>query len=385
MQTLDAIPHERVTFSPRPNGAATGEAAPKEGKFRLESLATVRPVLTGRWLIKGLLPSTGLAVVYGPSGSGKSFLVTDAMMHVAMGKPWGSRRVAQTGVIYVCAEGQDDFANRIVALRDKLNAPPNTPFAIIRVAPDLGKQDGDAAELIRAIRTQAPALGIRRPGVVVLDTLARSTVGMDENSSRDMGIFVENAGKVAAGIGGLTLCVHHTGKSTTSGMRGSSALHGAADAEWSIDREGAVRTAEVVKMKSGEDGVAWSFGLLSATVGTDEDGDPVTTCTVDILTEPKHAESSGGARRKEPTGQQAHMMKAIRLAIGEAGEPMPPMGIEPAGVRGVKRRLLADYAEKLGFINATSDDSRRTQRNLILTTMAGNGFIGVSKEWIWLP
>lgn len=38
-----------------------------------------------QWLIRGVLPAQGLAAIYGPSGSGKSFLALDAIMAIAEG------------------------------------------------------------------------------------------------------------------------------------------------------------------------------------------------------------------------------------------------------------------------------------------------------------
>ena len=37
-----------------------------------------------RYLVKGLIPRTGLIVVWGPPKSGKSFIVFDLVMHIAL-------------------------------------------------------------------------------------------------------------------------------------------------------------------------------------------------------------------------------------------------------------------------------------------------------------
>jgi AAA domain len=46
-----------------------------------------------RYLIKRLIPRTGLVVVWGPPKSGKSFLVFDMVMHVALDRSYRGRRV----------------------------------------------------------------------------------------------------------------------------------------------------------------------------------------------------------------------------------------------------------------------------------------------------
>jgi hypothetical protein len=68
--------------------------------------STIEPRLTGFWLIKGLLPAQGLALLYGHPGSGKTFLALDFSGHVAMGWDWHGRKVKQGLVVYVAAEGQ---------------------------------------------------------------------------------------------------------------------------------------------------------------------------------------------------------------------------------------------------------------------------------------
>ena len=59
-------------------------------------LATQPPM---KWLIKDILPAEGLAAVYGPSGSGKSFLVLDALQSLATGQSWFGHRVKSCPVI----------------------------------------------------------------------------------------------------------------------------------------------------------------------------------------------------------------------------------------------------------------------------------------------
>jgi len=94
----------------------------------------------------------------------------------------------------------------------------------------------------------------------VLDTLARSIPGADENSARDLGFFIANADAIARELEVVVIVVHHAGKSVERGMRGSSALHGAADAEWEVSAGDAGRLVKVVKMKDGADDLAVGFG-----------------------------------------------------------------------------------------------------------------------------
>jgi hypothetical protein len=183
---------------------------PKEAgalrRFAFEPLWTLQPTLEGEWRIKGLLPSHGLAALYGPPGCGKSFVALDACLHVAAGLSWSGRKVKQAPVVYLAAEGGTGVRNRATAAVRERRIPSDTQFHLITTPPNLGTADGDAALLIREIREQAAALGIQ-PGIVVLDTLARSIPGADESSARDMGVFVQNRiGSSVSSAASLSSC-----------------------------------------------------------------------------------------------------------------------------------------------------------------------------------
>ena len=70
---------------------------------------------------------------------------------------------------------------------------------------------------------------VEQPALIIVDTLARCFVGGDENSAKDMGLFIHGVETVQRETGATVLVIHHTGKNEKSGARGSSALMGAAD------------------------------------------------------------------------------------------------------------------------------------------------------------
>jgi hypothetical protein len=275
-----------------------GEAIePSRKAFPLQFIGALTADFSSQWLIKGLLPKTGLAVVYGPPGSGKSFAVLSLALHVASGRDFaGCRASRKGGVVYVSAEAGEGFKRRAIAARDEMGLYDDTPFALVTMAPNLGRSDGDAQALIEAIREQTELAGWHAD-IIVVDTLARAAQGIDENSSRDMGALVANCDKIANQLSALVVAVHHSGKNTDNGMRGSSALLGAADTVIAISSdEAGTRTARIEKQKDGEDGHAFTFRLQSVTLATDDDGDPITTCVVTDISKLERAE------RKTRTG-----------------------------------------------------------------------------------
>lgn len=84
----------------------------------------------------------------------------------------------------------------------------------------------NAAALVDAVKSAASDQAV---GMVVLDTMARSMPGGDENSAMDVGLVIANADHIRKELRAAVLIVHHTGKNGDQ-ERGSTALRGSADA-----------------------------------------------------------------------------------------------------------------------------------------------------------
>ncbi|MBC8954500.1 propanediol utilization protein [Xenorhabdus sp. PB62.4] len=57
------------------------------------------------YVVKGIIPAHSLCSIYGASGSYKSFLAGAWGCHIATGKAWAGKSVAQGAVLYVVGEG----------------------------------------------------------------------------------------------------------------------------------------------------------------------------------------------------------------------------------------------------------------------------------------
>jgi AAA domain len=73
-------------------------------RFKIARFVTIKPDSTAQYLVKGLLQSTGLAVVWGPPKCGKSFWVFDLLMHVALGWTYRDHRVTAGPIVYCALE-----------------------------------------------------------------------------------------------------------------------------------------------------------------------------------------------------------------------------------------------------------------------------------------
>lgn len=224
------------------------------------------------WLIKGVMPSHGLAVMYGPSGSGKSFLALDVSQSLAFGSDWFGHKVKPCTVTYIALEGEAGLAGRVNAYR--IHHGSTSPNIRYMVQPFRLLNADDINELVLAIQTAGTG------DVVVLDTLSRATPGSDENDSKAMGQIIAAAKLLQDLIGGLVLLIHHTGKDALRGMRGHSSLHAALDCAIEVKRTGDNRDWVLAKSKDGEDGASHSFKLEVVFMGNDSDGDAITSCVV---------------------------------------------------------------------------------------------------------
>src|SRR5262245_63434403 len=82
------------------------------------------------YLVKGLIPRTGLIVVWGPPKCGKSFWTFDLVMHIALGWGYRDRRTRQGAAVYCAFEGADGFKARVEAYRRE-HAVTDPPFYLV--------------------------------------------------------------------------------------------------------------------------------------------------------------------------------------------------------------------------------------------------------------
>jgi len=226
------------------------------------------------WIIKGVLPKAGLGVVYGASGSGKSFAILDMCFAIATGAPWRGHKTKQGRVAYVAAEGAQGFRKRLAAyaMHHTLDLA-TVPMVVLDGAPNLMdiKDTKDLAEGIIS------AGGVE---VIIIDTLAQTTPGANENAGEDIGKAIAHCKRLHELTGAMVILIHHSGKDQSKGARGWSGLRAAADAELEVVREGDSRMIRMTKSKDGEDGMKWGFKLDVVQLGLDEDLDPITSCVV---------------------------------------------------------------------------------------------------------
>jgi hypothetical protein len=253
------------------------------------------------WIIKDVLPMDEVGMIYGESGSGKSFLALDMMCAVAQGIDWREHKIKQAGsVAYVAAEGSMGAKNRIKAYMQRHDLDiEDVPLFVLGDSPNL-LETKDTTDLIKSLKKLQKVPGTPPLLVVAIDTVACVMPGGDENSSRDMGRIISNSKLVHKHTGALVLLIHHSGKDASKGARGWSGVRGALGVEICVTRDGNERVAEIEKQKDGEEGAEYGFTLEWVEVGEDEDGEPVGSCFV------KEGEVTPKAQRRTSVGDAAH-------------------------------------------------------------------------------
>ncbi|MGB0299622.1 MAG: AAA family ATPase, partial [Paracoccaceae bacterium] len=185
----------------------------------------------------------------------------------------------------------------------------------------------DAEEDIAKIEAIISEIGRRKEpvSVLVIDTLARATAGqMDENNNSEMSKLIAGLDAIRQRTGVHIMLVHHSGKDTSKGARGASALRAACDTEieLTIDEDTRVRTAKATKQRDMETGAEINFALQVIELGQDADGDQVTTCIIREATDEEMEEAQSDIR---PQGaNQKLFRKCFNQLRGEGvGGPNP--------------------------------------------------------------
>jgi hypothetical protein len=196
--------------------------ADADDTYRLLTNHDIDELADPEWLIDGALPRYGFGVHYGPSGAYKTFDVADLGLAVSLGLPWHGRETKQGAVIYVLAEGVGGFKRRRHAWLRHRNVHDTPDFHLLPTVVPIT----DPACLNKLIRTAAQL--DQPPALIIIDTLARSMPGSDENATKDMSEVVAAIDKLRENVGCGVHLVHHTGHDT-SRERGNTALRAAAD------------------------------------------------------------------------------------------------------------------------------------------------------------
>lgn len=180
----------------------------------LWSLTELEKFPRPEWLVGGVIKKNSIAVLVGPPKCGKSFY---ALLLAMM--------VASTGgkVVYIGSEDPGGFYQRGMAWCDWNNIDPATLEGnlFFWVKPVALHDEFERNNFIKLVKEQF------QPDLIVVDTLAMNSFGLNENESKDMNLFVQAVLKLRDATQACVYTLHHTNRAGE--YRGSSVLPGAAD------------------------------------------------------------------------------------------------------------------------------------------------------------
>jgi RecA-family ATPase len=226
--------------------------------FQTFSLQTLSDISDTQWLIEDIIPNESLIILYGPSGCGKTFIALDITLHIAHNKSWKKQNIVKTGIIIYCiGEGVHGISNRIKAWHDYNNCSLNAPFILLPIEAISFSEPENIDKMIATLESIKEEYDLPI-SMIVVDTLSKASVGYDENSSKDMGQFLYNFDIIKKYFNTSVMFVHHSGKNSTRGMRGSSYLLGTVDTAIQVDN---INDTIIVQIEKQKDGIEGSFQL----------------------------------------------------------------------------------------------------------------------------
>ena len=367
-------PQEIEPFAPPKEAAQELSERAKELRGKMRPIGELQPALQNRYLVKHWLDRGTTSVVFGESNVGKTFFALDVAMHVAAGVSWRGNRVRGNGenVFFLAAEGGFGINNRLAAIRQKnpdLFSKAQGNLSIIPTTIDL-KGAVDAGSISNAILNKSNT----GASLLVIDTLARSMGIGDENSSQDMGTVIRNIDKIRTATGAHVMIIHHSGKDTSKGARGSGSLRAAVDTEIELTVEENVIAATQLKQRDMPKGKDFHYRLETIEIGHDEDGDRVTSAVIETAEPVK--------KKIKLKGKNLIAMQALDGAIKEHGEVK--RGSEyPASRQCVSVEQWKEYCRKHGLADNDNPAAFRTAFSRAKTALNDIEAIRIFEGYLW--
>jgi KaiC/GvpD/RAD55 family RecA-like ATPase len=272
-QSIFARAQDKGWVNPMSKGAAPAVAPIDPAESMLlttRELAEIADAL--RWAVDDTIPENSIGMLFGATGTYKSFIALDYALHRAWGMNWLGRKTRQATPIYIAAEGGAGLMKRLRAWhlkhgKDVMECPMRLlirPISLTTQAVDL--------------RDAVKALGIT-PGDIVIDTMSQTFNG-EENSAKEVSEFFRQLGGVLREEFQCTvLMVHHTGHSANDRARGSSVMEANLDFQIMAESEKGSMIAQLtcVKQKEDERFEPLNFVIEKLTVGKRDDGKLITS------------------------------------------------------------------------------------------------------------
>ena len=361
----DGARHPIVVVRPAP-GPFAAETS-HEGGFgaKLIDAADLDSVPDPEAMVDGWLYAGTTARMVGQPGAYKSFVALDLALRLALGRDWHGLPVRQTSVLYVVGEGLAGYKKRVAAWllhNDVSRSELRGKLMITRGSVQIGGEDWSSLE--RWVLDNECRL-------IVVDTVARATVGLDENSAKEQGVITECCRSLCELTGSTMLLVHHTGHANGEAGergRGSSSWRGAVDAEWILTKTGDLTAAlRNDRQKDVESGQTVSVRMAKVA------GSLVVDINHDVLVE----STKGGKEKASKFADDERALKAVLDLLNEDRVPDVRSIVARAGMRHSKVREALDRLIDIGKLIKLASPSGRGEAYRTNTDYSGSKSNGV--------
>lgn len=182
----------------------------------------------------GILPEGGLLFLAGESGVGKSMLIMEICLHLAVGRQLfdGAFMVPKARRILIIQNENPEYMvqQRVINMADKMGISAEELDTRIMCAKRKAFYDLGSDRSIEIILDQIEK---SKADIFVMDPLS-SFHSLDENSNSDMGAILNNVLHITTITGAACILLHHYGKPQPNRpdeyrLRGASAIFGKAD------------------------------------------------------------------------------------------------------------------------------------------------------------
>jgi hypothetical protein len=264
-------------FRPRERELPSGREL-EAGRFRFVDRAGMAHIQPASWLIRDCLTDGGQAIMFGASGTFKTFLALDMALNVAcgfsVGSIWSGKVVRPGPVAIALGEGRPEITKRVRAWeRLHYGGAQVKDLVIVDPVPSANPKGAENGEW------QAFTEGLLdlhdEYALVIFDTVGRTMAGLNENAQEHASGYSLMTEYMRRELGCTTLGIAHSGHDHKDRERGSNVFGADADTRLMVERHDKdfVSRLKLVKQKDASDEIApWLVKLAKVELEPAKDG-----------------------------------------------------------------------------------------------------------------
>lgn len=315
------------------------------------------------WIVPGFLLEKSLAIVYGESGCGKSFLMSHVSHVLAAGCGWNDEFLKRGCVVYFGTENPGSLSPRFKAMQNHLEGDFG---AVYMVAEELNLLDPDTGRRLAMAIREAQNLSGLPVQLVVVDTFRDAHVG-NEDSSQDIAKAFAPLKAIRDNFETTVCLVHHSGHGGER-ERGSSHIRANVDTAWQVAENNGTRTVSCQKMRDCGKPDPFGFELKPTPDGQ---------CYVELC-----APAEKQIRPRRLSDQNRLALTALKNVLALGSEPIPMRLGFSSDIKAA--RCEAWRAELYSMMGNKDQAAKRQAYNRALDALQAKGFIGCRDEWVWI-